>query len=304
MDYNRFKEEVLRELKEKHGDVMEKIRVTLVKKTNGVEYEGVVFRPKGAGGIVVAPVLPLDTAYKAYTRGKADAAVCAEALWKEYEQNKGNRELQQFAGNLDRWDFVKKNVYPILLLAEGNRELLSGLVSVPLLDLAVVFIIRGKISDAGCSSVKITDAMLKEYGATRQELYDAAMANMKNDGYVFENMDDLIGDILKQKGFKDTGMDMLGVKEMYGLSNSSRLYGAAGILDRKLVREFANGRNMYILPSSVHEMIFVLASDRYSVTELNRTVADINELQVAVEERLTDYCYFYDAEKDEIRMEP
>ena len=53
MDYNRFKEEVLRELKEKHGDVMEKIRVTLVKKTNGVEYEGVVFRPKGAGGIVV-----------------------------------------------------------------------------------------------------------------------------------------------------------------------------------------------------------------------------------------------------------
>ena len=278
MDYNRFKEEVLRELKEKHGDVMEKIRVTLVKKTNGVEYEGVVFRPKGAGGIVVAPVLPLDTAYKAYTRGKADAAVCAEALWKEYEQNKGNRELQQFAGNLDRWDFVKKNVYPILLLAEGNRELLSGLVSVPLLDLAVVFIIRGKISDAGCSSVKITDAMLKEYGATRQELYDAAMANMKNDGYVFENMDDLIGDILKQKGFKDTGMDMLGVKEMYGLSNSSRLYGAAGILDRKLVREFANGRNMYILPSSVHEMIFVLASDRYSVTELNRTVADINEL--------------------------
>ena len=91
---------------------------------------------------------------------------------------------------------------------------------------------------------------------------------------------------------------------MYGLSNSSRLYGAAGILDRKLVREFANGRNMYILPSSVHEMIFVLASDRYSVTELNRTVADINELQVAVEERLTDHCYFYDAEKDEIRMEP
>lgn len=61
---------------------------------------------------------------------------------------------------------------------------------------------------------------------------------------------------------------------------------------------------MYILPSSVHEMIFVLASDRYSVTELNRTVADINELQVAVEERLTDHCYFYDAKKDEIRLEP
>lgn len=227
MDYNRFKEEVLRELKEKYGDVMEEIGVTLIKKSNGAEYEGVVFRPKRAGEVVVAPVLPLDTAYEAYTGGKADAETCAEALWKEYEQNKDSGGLQQFAGDICRWDFVKKNVYPFLLSAEGNRELLSGLVSVPLLDLAVAFIIRGEISGAGCSSVKVTDAMLEEYGATRQELYDAAMANMKNDGYAFENMNDLISIMLKQEGFKDTGLDMPETKEMYVLSNSSKLYGGS-----------------------------------------------------------------------------
>lgn len=127
---------------------------------------------------------------------------------------------------------------------------------------------------------------------------------MDNDGYSFQNMDDLIGDMMKQKGVEDPRLDMPGTKKMYVLSNASKMYGAAGILNRNLVREFVNGRDMYILPSSVHEMIFVLASDRYSAPELNQIVADINEMQVAVEERLTDHCYFYDAGEDEIRMEP
>lgn len=304
MDYNRFKEEVLRKLNEKYGDVMEEIRVTMVKKNNGAGYEGVIFRPKGEKGAVIAPILCLDTAYEAYTRGETEPAACAEVLWEEYEQNKDSRRLRQFAEDIFRWDFVKKNVYPFLLPAEGNRELLSGLVSVSLLDLAVVFIIRGKVSDAGCSSVKLTNAMLDEYRVTREELYEAAMENMENDGYSFQNMDDLIGDMVKQKGIEDPRLDMPRTDEMYVLSNSFKLYGAAGILNRNLVRGFANGRNMYIMPSSVHETIFVLASDKYSVSKLNQIVADINEMQVAVEERLTDHCYFYDAKKDEIRMEP
>lgn len=304
MDYNGFKEEVLKRLKEQHGDVMEEIEVTRVKKNNGVEYEGVIFRPNEAGGTVIAPVLHLDTAYEAYIEGDADEATCAEVLWEEYEQNKASRGLQQFAGDICRWDFAKRNVYPFLLSAEGNRELLSGLVSVPVLDLAVIFIIHGIVSGAGWVSVKLTDAMLEGYGVTRQELYYAAMANMENDGYSFQDIDYIIGDMLRQEGLEDTGSDMAREKEMFVLSNSSKQYGAAGILNRKLIREFANGRDMYILPSSIHETIFVPASDKYSVSELNRIVADINEMQVAVEERLTDHCYFYDAKRDEIRMEP
>lgn len=100
------------------------------------------------------------------------------------------------------------------------------------------------------------------------------------------------------------GLGLPGEIKMYVLSNASKTYGAAGILSRKLVREFANGRDMYILPSSVHETIFVPVSDEYSAAELSRMVEDINRTQVALEERLADHCYFYDAKADEIRMEP
>ena len=51
------------------------------------------------------------------------------------------------------------------------------------------------------------------------------------------------------------------VKNTYILTNSAEFYGAAGILDRKLVQEFADGRDFFILPSSVNETIFVPAEE-------------------------------------------
>lgn len=181
---------------------------------------------------------------------------------------------------------------------EKNTGLLPGLVVFPVLDLAVVFVIRGEMAGAGCGIVKVTTEMLEDYGISRQELYDAAMENLKDDGYRFQDMDDairevsLLGDMERPIG---TGM--------YILSNSPKLYGAAGILDRELVNGFARGRDMYILPSSIHETIFVPA-DKYCAGELDQMVAEINELQVAEEERLVDHCYFYDGKTGGIRMRP
>lgn len=313
MDYDKFKEEVLEELRKQRDDGGIDIVTTVVKKNNGADYEGVEFKTKITGNITAAPVFRLQPLYEAYNRGEVDIAACARTLWEDYEQNKNPEGLRQFVENIRGWDFVKERIYPFLLPMEENMGLLENIVAIPMYDLAVVFIIRGEIPGAGNIAVKFTNAMLEDYKVSRMDVYNAAMANMENDGYSFMEMDDVIGDCLKQEGMEwmaemegigDMGLDMPRRKKMYVLTNASKLYGAAGILNRKLVREFAKGRDMYILPSSIHEMIFVLASDKYNIEELDQIVADINELQVAKEERLTDHCYFYDAKADEIRMEP
>ena len=85
------------------------------------------------------------------------------------------------------------------------------------------------------------------------------------------------------------------------LTNRTGRYGAAGILDQETVRKFAGGRRYHILPSSLHETIFIPA-ERGKKEELDRMVREINEAQVEKEERLSDHSYFYDGEKDEIRM--
>lgn len=304
MDYNEFREEILKELQKRHGDGLE-ITVSRIKKNNGASYYGVKFQPQNTGeGVTLGAVFRLDHLYEAYASGEMDTAACAESLWEEYEKNREPEDLQQFAEDLQRWDTARKNIYPVLLSAEKNADMLPELVTVPVLDLAVVFIVRGRVSGSGCSTVKVTAAMLEDYKVSGKELFDAAMANLENDGYSFQGMDDIIRDILKKENAGSVGLDLPGEIKMCVLSNESKTYGAAGILSRKLVREFANGRDMYILPSSVHETIFVPVSDEYSAAELSHMVEDINRTQVALEERLADHCYFYDAKADEIRIEP
>lgn len=298
MDYDEFKEEVLKELRETHGDGME-ITLLKVKRNNGTEYEGVSFRVKEArAGITASAIFRIAPLYEEYIEGEKDIAACAEALWAAHEKSKDLEGLQQFVEGIPNWEITRRKVYPALLSMEKNIDLLPKLVVFPMLDLAVIFVIRGEMTGGGDSIVKITMELLEDYGVSRQELYDAAMENLKNDGYHFQNMDDVVREIsLPDDMEKPMGTGM------YILSNSSRLYGAAGILDRELVNGFARGRDMYILPSSVHETIF-LSIDKYCAEELDQMVAEINELEVLKEERLVDHCYFYDGKTGEIRMRP
>lgn len=298
MDYDEFKEEVLKELRETHGDGME-ITLLKVKKTNGADYEGVSFRVKEAGdGITASAIFRIALLYEEYVEGEMDIAACAEALWEAHEKSKNLEGLQQFVEGIPSWEITRKKVYPALLSMEKNIDLLPKLVVFPMLDLAVIFVIRGEMTGGGDSIVKITTELLEDYGVSRQELYNAAMENLKNDGYHFQSMDDA----MREFSLLDDAEKPMGTG-MYILSNSSRLYGAAGILDRELVNEFAKGRDMYILPSSVHETIFV-STEKYCPEELDQMVAEINEIEVLEEERLVDHCYFYDGKTGEIRMRP
>ena len=71
------------------------------------------------------------------------------------------------------------------------------------------------------------------------------------------------------------------------------------------LRDFANymGHDLYILPSSIHEVILLL-DDEYvqSSEELREMVRETNRMVVDQEEVLSDHIYHYDREKDEIRI--
>lgn len=61
--------------------------------------------------------------------------------------------------------------------------------------------------------------------------------------------------------------------------------------------------NLYILPSSIHEVI-ILLDDEYAKDpeELARMDKRDNRIVVDREEILSDHVYYYDREKDEIRI--
>jgi len=92
--------------------------------------------------------------------------------------------------------------------------------------------------------------------------------------------------------------------KMYVLTNSLRINGANTILYKDVLRKFAKklDSNLYILPSSIHEVILVPATSGVSPITLLKLVKDANEYAVTKEEWLSDNIYFYNYDADVISL--
>lgn len=301
MNYEEFKEKMLEELRNVYGDNAE-VDIERLQKNNGICYDGVQIRMKGKG-TKVTPVIRLDEIYEKYCTGTVDMEECVRLALRTLKENKVPKSIERFAKKINDWNFIRKNVYPILLSTKDNRELLEKLVFKQMLDLSVVYIIRTKMRDGCDGSIKISKKLMEVYGISAEQLHEQAMENLKEDGYEFQDMDSVIRSLLTTEQMDGSPVDGTRDGVMHVLTNSSRTYGAAGILDGELVKEFTGGRDYYILPSSIHECIFVpVTDDTISKKDLDHMVAEVNATQVCVEERLTDHSYYYNGRTGEIRM--
>lgn len=198
------------------------------------------------------------------------------------------------------WEYVRENVYPALMPA-GSRRLVDGMVHTLMLDLAVAYAIH--MGQAGGEEVIvwIEDHFLDGYGISREELHGQALKNLEKDGYSFQRLE---AALLGIPGiFIEEGKPgQPGKVSLYVLTNQAGWYGAAGLLAKETVRQFAGGCDYYILPSSLHELIFAPASDVKDPEGLDRIVEEISLMIVAEKDRLSSHSYFYDASKDEVRL--
>ena len=83
--------------------------------------------------------------------------------------------------------------------------------------------------------------------------------------------------------------------DMYVVTNQWAMYGANAIISAAFLRSCREqmGADLYILPSSVHELIVIPADEMGDKDEIERVVRDINGAVVVPEEVLADsvYCY-------------
>ena len=71
-----------------------------------------------------------------------------------------------------------------------------------------------------------------------------------------------------------------------------------------IIKDFSTAvdSDIYILPSSIHELILLPARGDENCEELKSMVRDINETQVEREEVLSDSVYYYDRREECIKM--
>ena len=294
MEYEKFKEEIRKELQGRLGAGTE-ISFRNLERNNGIKEEGLEVREKGRAA---APVLHLDELYKAYcgSGSMEEAAICGLRMLE--------RKPLVDAGAVPKtWAAARGRVRAELVHYGWNREGLEGIPHRKFLNLAVMYRMQLALSGSLRAGIRINNGLIQAWGATEEDLYRAAMGNMEKEGYRIHPLAELLG---RMAGIQPGEMPGLPeeVRQQYVLTNGSCHYGAAGMLWGELMEGFAEqaGGNFYILPSSVHDLILLPDDPSVSAEHLKEMVKEVNESTVAREEWLSEDAYYYDSREREVRI--
>lgn len=183
------------------------------------------------------------------------------------------------------WEEEKGRIYPVIVGREKNLEQMieSDAVFREKLDFLILYYLKVMIpgKEEMTGSIKITEELLKKWKVSEETLYKQC----------FENEDYVINEFF----------------DMRALTNRNNYRGAAGMFFSNQIRKLAEqmGCNLYILPSSVHEVILLEQNENlYNVEELKEMVRSINADKsiITEEDYLSDSVYLYNRETDTIRI--
>ncbi len=91
---------------------------------------------------------------------------------------------------------------------------------------------------------------------------------------------------------------------MQVLSNRQRVHGAACMIYPGVLGAAAKQaqENLYILPSSIHEVILMPQSEVDDIQCVRNMIREVNRTQVEPEEILSDNLYFYHHRKNRVEI--
>lgn len=300
MEYREFLENVRKEVESRYDS---NVSVTLnhVMKNNGTELDGITIMEKDKN---IAPTIYINSFYDRYREGVSLKAVVSEII-RIYNQNKNSININ--ADYFENYENVRKTIVYKLVNYQKNKKLLEDVPYKRVLDLAVVFYCLIEQRKGVSATALIHNEHLRIWNVTEDEIYNDALKNtpVLLAGSIVP-MSKILSEIAvtapvdnDEKVCEYTGEDIL-----YVLTNSSRVNGAACILYDNLLKKFANDvhSDLYILPSSVHEVIIVPKKNAFDKSELADMVREVNEQGVSQDEILSDNVYEYNRKNGLITM--
>ena len=168
------------------------------------------------------------------------------------------------------------------------------------LDLSIIFIVRQVADSNGFLCTKVTKQLIESWGITPKDLRDKAFRNMRNEGYSFMDMQEVL---CKQLDYDGQLIDeMVAPGKMMVLTNKNCYWGAVCIADSDLLAEKLGEKNYYILPSSIHEVIAVDDDGKVDAEQFSGMINDVNNGILDRESVLAGHSYYYDGKKQELRV--
>lgn len=267
------------------------VQLHKIRKNNGLELDGLTFSNSLSN---ISPTIFLNFYYEIRDCFPDNDAICKDIL-RTYEYHKSTERI-----NVDfftDYEHVKSHLAFRLINCSKNKELLEAVPHIRYLDLAVVFYCLLQISEKGSATILIHTNHLKFWHVTTDELFQQTCQNTPSLlPYEFHNMDDFLSDpCVNDASQPAISREPHPFCPMYILTNSRKLYGASCMLYPHLLEKISDKlcTDLFILPSSIHEIIILPALNRGQAKELADMVAEINQTELAIDEVLSNHIYYY-----------
>lgn len=278
-------------------------------KNNGVIQDGLVIKDKTKE---VSPAIYMEGYYARYENG-LDPEELVQEIYHQYLHYSSNLpfSIQDFS---DYSRLHKKIAYKLIHF-EKNKKRLEHIPYVRFLDLAIVFFVlvdyHADCKEHSDAVFLIREEHLKLWQVDIGDIYrDALYQTPKFYPAQIYNMADMILELLEENDFPSKEKNELKQvlseqqNEFYVLTNEKKMYGASCILYKDVLKRFATDKHcdLYLIPSSVHEMLLLPATKEISPKELKGMVKDVNHTEVDEKEILSYQVYYYHRDSDFISI--
>ena len=289
MKFEEFTKAIKEKLQENLGESY-KVEIQQVRKNNDVLLCGLTIHSKETN---IIPTIYLEAFYELYKNDMPMEKIITK-IFKTYQESlpKENIDMNFFKD----FEKVKDRIVYRLIHGERNKELLKDIPHIPFWDLAICFSYAFHSDELGDGMILIHNDHVENWNVNHSRLMQLAEVNTPK---LFPATFYGINEVLKQMHV-DIDLSECVEEQLYVLTNQKKIYGAASILypgTLSLVAEQLKS-DFYILPSSIHEVL-ILRKERFQEMQqegkyLHKIIRDINYVELAAEEVLSDYPYFYD----------
>ena len=190
---------------------------------------------------------------------------------------------------LKDYEEVKKRLFVRLWNKERLQE--NGAVYEPFQDL--YFSCHIDVSDlAGAAASCIVKEGLAEYlGVDRKQLVTDAVDNGTK---IRPAMTMPIEAFMRRLG---APVDTEPENHLMIATTEDFLYGASVVMYPGFLERISGGKNLYLIPSSIHEWLYIEDRGTYTQEELTNLLRSVNSEIVSEEEILSDHLYYYEGKE-------
>ena len=302
--YEEFADEMLAKIPEYLPEEMQEcdFKVQKIRKTNGVEIDGIVMTPPEGASDFVSPIIYPGDFYNLYAEENKSENVLLSQAAKIFSDSRGMAKVltADYIRDVSRW-------IPVIVNTERNKELLADCPHHRFgkTDCSVMYKAIFKGEAFGDGSASVSNNLAEAVGFTEREIFELAKENVKELAPV------MVKDL--EEYLKSGGADAVSLdsdepitSELVIVTNLDGYFGAGAIIDTAILDRLSERMdgNLIIIPSSINEVLITKenVSNGMSVKDFENMVQEVNRSEVSAKNFLSDHVFFYDRKEKTITM--